>query len=480
MPNRSSYEILGIARDVSDEEIKSTYRKLAVRFHPDKNPGDASAADRFREITAAYETVKDTERRAAYDTACASPASAPAAAGSRAAGSGTGAFDLSEALKCFMSNLRADTSLRDSFEGGNQDPARGENKRVSIPLTLHDVSVGSQKTIKVRHLKTCTACTGQGAAGARAAFSPCRQCGGHGIVRIAGRTDTVACPRCQGSTREILNACPSCAGYGRVPGESTVSVKFSAGIGEGNFLCLPGMGDAGFRGGPAGDLMAYVEEVADTQFRRRGCDLETDATIPMLTAVLGGRCMVLTLAGETMSIRIPAGTQPESLFNLKGHGLPLYMSASQGNLFVRVHVRIPEQLSAEEKTLYETLARSNGDRDRVGSRSTDVDDGNWLIRESGSAWLINGGRDDFDDAVFDTPEVVKLLAGNGMKIGIDLRRVRIVQSMTIGRWMRVWKDVQRTNSTLFLLGPNSTVRGVLSDMNINAVFPVFDKESEIV
>ncbi len=243
---------------------------------------------------------------------------------------------------------------------------------------------------------------------------------------------------------------------------------------------LAGMGDAGFRGASAGDMMVYVEEIPEAQFRRRGCDLETDATIPLLTAVLGGRCMALTLGGETISVRIPAGTQPESLFSLKGHGLPRYQGQELGSLFVRIHVRVPEPLLPEERELFEALARVHSDRERVGRRSTDIDDGSWVVRESGSAWLINGGTDEFDDAVFDTPQVQELLSRPACTIGIDLRRVRIVQSMTIGRWMRLWKDLQRNKSRLFLLGPNSTVRGVLSDMNINAVFPVFDRESDIV
>jgi molecular chaperone DnaJ len=465
---KSSFEILGVTLVSSDDEIRSAYRKLAIRFHPDKNQDDPTAADAFRQIVAAYESIRDEESRKKYNNACSDSQNRSNAESVNVQVKSQ--FDLADALRTFMGSMRYDTILRESFEAKRGVPGCGSNVSSTVQLTLHEIVLGVQKTITCNHLKVCSTCKGTGSSDPHFRMVTCKQCGGHGIVRVAGQDETIVCPVCKGTAKEIVNPCAQCNGSGQVSGESTVTVRFPQGIGEGNVVTMSGKGNAGFRGAGAGDLLVYIEEIADPQFSRQGYDLETDVTIPVLTAILGGRTMALTLDGETVSLRIPAGTQPETLFALKSYGLPVYRGVGRGNLYVRVHVAIPEKLTEREKQCYESLAFCIADTEQKENYDKLIR--KWLIRQKDDVWIINGGNGAFNNNVFEHPDVVKLLEMKRVKIAVDLSSVNLVHSLAIGLWIKIWKKLQSCGGEFFIINPNPDVMNVLADMNMDSIFKI--------
>jgi molecular chaperone DnaJ len=468
---KTSYDILGVAQFASDDEIRGAYRKLAIQFHPDKNPDDATAADTFRQIVAAYESIRDEESRKKYDDKRNASQSKSDTTINKTQEKSH--FDLADALRSFMGSMRYDTILRDSFEANRNLPDSGSNVRITVPLTLREIALGVQKTITYAHTKICNSCNGTGASDNQSKIITCRQCGGHGIVRIAGQNDKIVCLLCKGTAKEITNPCLQCKGTGQISGESTLTVRFPQGIGEGNILTFAGKGNSGFRGGTAGDLLVYIDEIADPQFRRQGYDLETDATIPVLTAILGGRTMALTLDGETVSLRIPEGTQPETLFALKFCGLPVYKGTGRGNLYVRVHVVIPDKLTDQERLCYESMTYRDTDTEKNGNNDTMP--GSWKVREKDGSWRINGGDGKFNDAIFDHPEVARILECKEVKVGIDLSNVNLVHSLAIGLWIKIWKKLQVNGSEFFIVNPNPDVMNVLADMNMDSIFKIVNE-----
>ena len=349
------YEKLGVPRTASDEEIKKAYRKLAMTYHPDRNNGSKDAEERFKEITEAYDVLRNPEKRAAYDRY--------GDAGLR--GGGMGGFhhvDLAEALSIFMRDIGGFGGFEDFFGGGrSRSTSRtGSDVKVTIPLTLTEVATGVEKTIVVKLLDPCDKCRGSGA---EPGTSPtrCPTCQGTGEVRRAqqsffGQFVSVApCPTCAGQGRVIAQPCKKCKGEGRLRGEHTIPVNVPAGVSTGQYMTLRGAGSVGPRGGGRGDILVVFEVEEDPRFERDGEDLFTEALVSYPQLVLGGDVEVPTVTGA-VTLRLPAGTQSGQVFKLRGRGLPRVNASGVGDLNVRVQLWTPQELSDEEQTLVRQLA----------------------------------------------------------------------------------------------------------------------------
>jgi molecular chaperone DnaJ len=354
------YALLGVARDASETEIKKAYRKLAMEFHPDRNPAPESEA-RFKEITEAYEVLRDPQKRAAYDRY------GKAGVGGAAGGFGFHHVDLTEALNIFMRDFGGMGGFESLFGGGRArtDTRRGQDVRVTVKLTLAEVASGVKKTVRFKSPDRCTACEGTGAKpGTRPAT--CSTCGGSGEVRRAARSmfgqfvSVSPCPTCAGDGVVVLDACDVCRGEGRMRAERTVTVEVPAGVSGNNYLTLRGQGAAGPRNGPAGDLLVMLDIKDDERFERQGDDLIFDLPLSFSQVALGIDVTVPTPYGEE-TVRIAAGTQPETVVRLRGRGLPVLGQSSKGDLIVRVHVWTPERLSAEQERLFQELAKLEGE-----------------------------------------------------------------------------------------------------------------------
>jgi molecular chaperone DnaJ len=354
------YDLLGVARDASEADIKKAYRKAAMDWHPDRNR-TPEAEGRFKEITEAYEVLRDPQKRAAYDRY-----------GKAGVGGAGGGFDfhhvdLSEALNIFMRDFGGFAGIESMFGGaqrGGADARRGQDIRVTVKLTLAEVHTGVKKTVKLKTLDRCGTCNGSGArAGTQA--QRCATCGGQGEVRRAARSvfgqfvSVSACPTCGGEGEVITQACEVCRGEGRVRGERSVPVEIPPGVSSNNYLTLRGQGAVGARGGPPGDLVVMLEVKDDDRFERQGEDLVYTLAISFSQAALGTEVMVPNAVAEE-PLRIPAGTQAGSVIRLKGRGLPRLGQGGYGDLHVRVHVWTPERLTHEQERIFRDLAEHEG------------------------------------------------------------------------------------------------------------------------
>ena len=361
------YEVLGVQKNASDDEIKTAYRRLAMKYHPDKNPGDKSAEEKFRQATEAYEVLKDPQRRSQYDqfghAAFQQQGAGPGGFG------GFGGFDISDALRAFMSDFGGDSSFGDLFgfgggrarrSGGGGRASRGNDLQIRLPLTLEEIAKGVQKTIKIKRKDRCPTCGGSGSREGKK--KNCSSCNGKGRVRRVASSffgqviQESACPTCGGSGFIISDPCPACGGEGLHSTENTVNVTIPAGVSEGNYITIPDQGDAGLNGGPAGDLIVLIHETPHHFFQRHGTDLLCEIDITFSQAALGTSREVETIDGK-VSLKIPPGTQSEKIFRLKGKGLPVLQRRENGDQLVCVHVRTPEKLSRASKDLLEKLAK---------------------------------------------------------------------------------------------------------------------------
>lgn len=361
MPKRDFYDVLGLPRGAGEEEIKKAYRKIAFESHPDRNPGDKAAEQRFKEATEAYEVLRDPEKRGRYDQY------GHAGVGGAAAGAqgyDVSGFDLADALRAFMRDFGGDLGgIGDLFGagGGGRGPVRGDDLQVRLRLTLEEIASGVEKKIRVRHLRTCDTCDGRGGQGE----TTCSQCQGRGQVRrvqqsIFGQFVNVAtCPQCGGAGHVVRERCRACGGEGRASETETIAVKVPAGVTSGNFIPLHGMGDAGPAGGPAGDLIVLIEEKPHEVFVRHGNDLRLEVPVDFTTAALGGKVEVPTIEGGTAALEIPSGTQSGQVLRLRGRGLP-GLRGGRGDMLARVVVWVPGRLNAEERKLLEELRRAAG------------------------------------------------------------------------------------------------------------------------
>ena len=357
---RDYYEVLGIAKGASVSEVKKAYRKLAIKHHPDKNPGDDSAAERFREATEAYEVLKDEQKRAQYDQFGHAPEG-----GGFGGGYGGGGFDvdMNDALASFLRNFGMGGSgggFGDMFGGGGgAAQRRGRDLQITLKVSLADAASGVTKKIKVNKQVACESCHGSGAASGSKAVT-CGQCNGIGRVRqvrqsLLGQMMTeVACPKCHGQGQTISNPCGSCRGTGTVRGEEMLEVKVPSGVSSGNYMELQGKGDQGDQGSSAGHLRVVFQVEESDIFERHGDDLLIDVPISPVDLILGTKVEVPTLGGK-VALKIPAGTQSHKVFRMRGKGVPHVNRPGTGDQLVRVLAWTPEKLGPETKAKLEEI-----------------------------------------------------------------------------------------------------------------------------
>ena len=351
MAKRDYYEILGVERTVEIEEIKKSYRKLAVKYHPDKNPGDKAAEEKFKELGEAYEALSDPQRRAAYDQY------GHAAFDPRMRGRGAGFHDPAD---IFREVFGASGSIfEDLFGGGRQDPTqpqRGADLRYDMELTFEEAANGCEKEITVNKPDRCDLCNGTGAeSGSKSKVCP--TCGGRGQVISSRGIFSIAqtCPRCEGAGRVIERPCKACEGTGRREHTSKIKLRIPAGVDTGSRLRSTGNGEAGFRGGPSGDLYIVLHVKPHEIFQRDGDDLICEVPVSFVQATLGAEIEVPTLGGKT-HIKVPAGTQPGTMFRLKGKGIKNIEGYGSGDLHVRVNVEVPTRLNHAQKAKLQEFA----------------------------------------------------------------------------------------------------------------------------
>src|SRR5215475_9058297 len=334
---RCYYETLEVERNADETKLKAAFRKLAMKWHPDRNPGDAQSEVRFKEINEAYEVLKDSDKRAAYDRF------GHAAFG---AGFASSFSDIFEDL-FGMAGQRA--------RGGRE---RGADLRYNMEISLEEAFQGKTAQIEIPVSVTCEACSGTGA---KAGTKPktCSMCGGAGRVRQAQGFFTLerTCPGCQGRGQMIEDACPSCAGSGRVTRDRTLSVNIPQGVEDGTRIRLAGEGEAGVRGGPPGDLYIFLSIGAHPFFQREGADLHCRVPVSMVTASLGGEFEVPTIDGTKTKVKVPEGTQSGRRFRLAGKGMPVLRSRQSGDMYVQVVVETPQKLTKKQRELLTEFER---------------------------------------------------------------------------------------------------------------------------
>lgn len=371
MEKRDYYEVLGVAKTASPEEIKKAYRKKAIQYHPDKNPGDAEAEEKFKEAAEAYEILSDPQKRQRYDQF--GHAGMGGAGGF--SGGGMNMEDIFAHFGDIFGGHFGGFSGFGGFGGGQRGPRvrRGSDLRVKVKLTLSEVANGVEKKIKVKKLIPCSECQGTGAEN-NSGTETCTQCHGTGRITriqrtILGDMQTQAeCPTCGGDGKIIKHKCTHCSGEGIIRGEEVISIKIPAGVSEGMQLKMGGKGNAARRGGVNGDLLILIEEEAHPELIRDENDLIYNLLLSVPTAALGGQVEVPTIDGK-VKVTISPGTQPGKVLRLRGKGLPGLNSYGTGDLLINIGVYIPEKLNKEEKKLMEELAKSDNMEPSTSSKS---------------------------------------------------------------------------------------------------------------
>lgn len=357
------YELLGISRDASADEIKKAYRKMAVKYHPDKNPGDAAAEEKFKEISEAYEVLKDADKRAAYDRY--GHAAFQQGAGGRGAGGGFhDPFDIFREVFGGAGGGAGGGIFEGMFGGGGgraSGPQQGDDLRYDLEITLEEAASGIEKEIRYRRHVHCHVCNGSGAAEGSKRVT-CKTCNGAGQVISSRGFFQVrqTCPTCHGAGTTVEKPCTNCNGSGLEVKESTVKVKVPPGVDTGTRLRSRDGGEAGSQGGPYGDLIIFLHVKPHEVFDRQGDDLFCVIPIRFTLAALGGTIEVPTLQGRA-SLKIPAGTQGSTTFRLRGKGMPHLRGGGNGDQLVRVEIEVPKKLNAKEKEALEKYAEACGD-----------------------------------------------------------------------------------------------------------------------
>ena len=364
---RDYYEVLGVARTATAEEIKKAYRKKAIEYHPDRNTGNKEAEEKFKEAAEAYEILSDTAKRERYDRF-----------GHAATGSGAGGFGGGMSMDDIFSNFgdifgghfgSAFRGFAGGFGGGFYDSSssrkatsKGSNLRVKVQISLNDVATGVEKKLKVNKLVACSHCGGSGAKDS-SSIKTCATCGGSGIVTqvqrtILGSMQTQSyCPSCNGTGRVITDKCRHCSGEGVVRAEEIIPINIPAGIEDGMQFTVRGKGNAARNGGIAGDLIVLVEEEPHEELIRDGSDLIYNLMLDLPTAILGGTVEIPTITGK-VKVKIDKGTQPNKVLRLRNKGLPHLQAYGTGDLLVNINVYIPENLSADERKTFEQFHNS--------------------------------------------------------------------------------------------------------------------------
>ncbi len=349
------YTILGVSRGADDAAIKKAYRKLAMQYHPDRNAGDDAAEKKFKEINEAYDVLKDDQKRAAYDR-YGHDAFVSGMGGGGGAGPGAAGFDFSSSFSDIFDDLFGEFGMGRHPGGGGErrssGAARGADLRYNLDISLEDAFKGKQQSIKITTSVTCDACDGSGAEkGTKPEICP--TCNGVGKIRAQQGFFTIerSCHTCQGTGYIIKNPCKKCAGTGKARKERSLSVNIPAGVEEGTRIRLAGEGEAGFRGGPNGDLYIFLSVNPHTLFRRDGANIYCKVPLKFTTATLGGSIEVPTIEGGRVKISIPAGTQSNHQFRLRGKGMSILRSQTRGDMYVEVQVETPVKLSKKQKEL---------------------------------------------------------------------------------------------------------------------------------
>jgi molecular chaperone DnaJ len=350
MAKKDYYEVLGVNRDASEDDIKKAYRKLAMKFHPDRNPDNPKSEEQFKDAKQAYEILSDTAKRAAYDQyghAGVDPSAAASAGGFRASGG-----DFSEMFGDIFGDI---------FGGGGQrsNVYRGADLRYNLEISLEQAARGTETRIRIPTMEECATCHGSGA---KPGTEPtnCPTCGGHGQVRMQQGFFSLqqTCPRCHGSGKIVQSPCSTCQGAGRLKQHKTLSVKIPAGIDEGDRIRLAGEGEAGLNGGPAGDLYVVIHLQPHPVFQRDHNDLHCEMPISFTTAALGGEIEIPTLDGHA-KLKIPTETQNGKIFRLRGKGIRGVRSSNTGDLLCHIAIETPVNLTTRQKELLQELEAIN-------------------------------------------------------------------------------------------------------------------------
>ncbi len=353
------YELLGVARDVDAAELKRAFRKKAMQYHPDRNPGDAEAEAKFKELNEAYEVLKDPDKRAAYDRYGHAAFDGPGGgAGGFGAGQGHG-FDFSDIFEDIFGD----------FMGGQRGGGRrGGDLRYNLEITLEDAYFGKEVEITVPSMAPCDECGGEGTAPGSSP-STCITCHGRGKIRAQQGFFTIerSCPVCNGAGMVIEDPCKKCQGRGQVHREKKLSVKIPAGIEDGTRIRLAGEGEPGMRGAPAGDLYIFISVAPHRMFRREGAHIHCRVPIPMTVAALGGPIEVPTLGSGKARIQIPAGTQTGRQIRLKGKGMPVLHGHDHGDMYIEVVVETPVNLTKRQRELLREFGEESGERNNPES-----------------------------------------------------------------------------------------------------------------
>jgi molecular chaperone DnaJ len=348
---RDYYEVLGVERGASIDDIKKAYRRLALKFHPDKNPGNAHAEEKFKEAAEAYGVLSDDEKRARYDRY------------GHAGTAGMGGFDPNQFAD--FGDILGDLFGFGDFFGATRKrstrPARGNDLRFDLELEFNDAVFGREITLDVPRIVTCKTCSGSGAKPGTQPVT-CAGCGGRGQIRYSQGFFAVArtCPQCGGAGKVIKDPCVACNGAGRVREEKKISVKIPAGVDDGSRLRVAAEGESGYNGGPAGDLYVFITVKDHARFTRRDYDIHSEQAVTLTQAALGSDVKTSTIDGEE-SLKIPAGTQPNQVFRLRGKGVQFLDGNGRGDHYVHISVRIPTVLNDEQRTLLEQLAKLEGE-----------------------------------------------------------------------------------------------------------------------
>ena len=358
MAKRDYYEVLGIDRGATDQDLKSAFRKLAKKFHPDTNPGDVDAEKNFKEVNEAYEALKDPQKRAAYDKF---GHAAFEGMGGRGPGGGQGGFgpDFASSMSDIFDDLFGEfMGGRRGGDGRHSGRERGADLRYNMNITLEEAFNGKTAQIRVPTSVSCETCDGSGA---KSGTNPttCPTCSGAGKIRASQGFFTIErpCPTCHGRGETIQNPCADCGGAGRVTKERTLSVNIPPGVEDGTRIRLAGEGEAGMRGGPAGDLYIFLSIEPHSIFQRDGADIFCRVPISMTTAALGGQIEVPTVEGAISRVKIPEATQSGKQFRLKGKGMPVLRSKLTGDMYIQVEAETPTKLTRRQRELLEEFQK---------------------------------------------------------------------------------------------------------------------------
>ncbi len=370
MSKQDFYELLGVSKNADGDEIKKAYRKLAMKYHPDRNPDDKTAEQNFKNVNEAYEVLKDEEKRAAYDRfghaafEQGGPGGAGGFGGGFEGGFGGGFSDIFEEM--FGGGGFGGGRGR----GGQEQSGRGSDLRFNMDITLEEAYSGKSTEIRVPSSVACDSCNGTGAKEGSEPAS-CGTCGGHGRIRSQQGFFTVerTCPSCHGQGKVIKDPCRNCSGSGRVHKEKTLSVNIPAGVEDGTRIRLSGEGEAGLRGAPSGDLYIFLNIKPHKIFQREAANIYVRVPVPMTTAALGGSLEVPTVGGSRARINIPAGTQSGQQFRLRGKGMSVLRSSAYGDMFVELSVETPVNLTKKQKELLEEFRSEGGDKNKHSPES---------------------------------------------------------------------------------------------------------------